>query len=58
MYKIAWCFKLRIVEKSYSLINVLKNYSDPFLTKNVVKKGYCGNEFLGLELEFIWKCPR
>ena len=28
------------IEKSYSFIIVLKTYSDPFLTKKVVKKGY------------------
>ena len=31
-----------------SLIIVLNNYSDPFLTKKVVKKGYCRNESMDL----------
>ena len=30
IYKIACCFKLKQIEKSYSLIIVLKNYSGPF----------------------------
>ena len=42
----AWCFKLKQIEKSYSLIIVFKNDRGPFLTKKVVKKGYCGNESL------------
>ena len=48
MYKIAWCFRRKQVEKAHSLIIVLKNYSDPFLTKKMVKKGYCGNESMDL----------
>ena len=30
----------------------MKNYSDPFLTKKVDKKGYYGNEFL----DVAWDC--
>ena len=41
--------KIRI-EKFYSLIIVLKNYSGPILTKKVVKKGIAGMR--------VWKCPR
>ena len=48
MNKIAWCFKLKQIEKSDRLIIVLKNYIGPFLTKKLVKKGYCGNESLDL----------
>ena len=29
MYKIAWCFRRKQIEKAHSLIIVLKNYSDP-----------------------------
>ena len=44
----AWCIRLKQIEKSYGLIIVLKNHSGSYLTKEVVKKGYCRNESLGL----------
>ena len=31
----------------------MKNYSDPFLTKKMVKKWYCGNEGLSLAWDRI-----
>ena len=42
IYKIACCFKLKQIEKSFSLVIALKNYSNLFLTKKVLKKGIAG----------------
>ena len=53
IYKIACCFKLKQIEKSYSLIIVLKNYSGPFLTKKVVKKRVLREWSLGLAWDLV-----
>ena len=53
IYKMAWCFNLKQIEKSDSLIIVLKNYSGPFLTKKVVKKRVLREWSLGLAWDLV-----
>ena len=43
----------RQIDKSCSFIIILKNYSGPFSTKKLVKKGYCGNGSLGLDWDRV-----